>query len=274
MASTLISRSRPAFTDLLRHWRRAQNLSQGELAGLAEVSQRHVSFLESGRSAPSRDMVLRLAAAMDMPLREQNNLLQAAGFAAVYTEHNLERAELDVARRAVALILKHQEPYGAVVVDRNWNLIMMNEANLRLFSEFVDPLTVWEQVGGDRPNMLRVTLHERGLRPYVVNWQTFAGYFLGQLDRELIRNPFNREARELLDEIRRYPDMPAENPTLYPDSQPLLTLQLRKGDLELKLFTMMTTFGTPHDVTLQELRIESFFPADETTEAYLRGQPG
>ncbi len=272
MASLLLSQGQPAFTDLLRHWRRSFKLSQGELAGLADVSQRHVSFLESGRSSPSREMVLRLATAMDMPLREQNNLLQAAGFASVYTEHSLEQRELDLARRAVSMILEHQEPYGAVVVDRNWNLIEMNKANMRLFSDFVDPIKVWQQVGGSKPNMLRVTLHEQGLRPYIANWQTFAGYFLGQLDRELIRNPFNREARELLDEIRAYPDMPTEATAISRDPQPLLTLHLKKGELELKLFTMMTTFGTPHDVTLQEIRIETFFPADDITEAYIRGQ--
>ncbi len=264
--------SQPTFPDLLRSWRRVHKVSQGDLSNIAGISQRHLSFLESGRSSPSRDMVMRLAEALEVPLRETNSMLQAAGFAGVYTEHQLDQGEMREARNALAVMLKHHEPYGAMVIDRNWNLIMMNDASTRLFAHFIDPVQVWAEVGGDKPNMIRATLHEKGLRPYITNWDDFACYFLKQFERELTSNPYNREARELLDEIQVYPDMPEPASINVAETRPFLTLSLKKDDLSLQFFTMVSTFGTPLDVTLQEIRIETFFPADEVTEGFVQNQ--
>jgi transcriptional regulator with XRE-family HTH domain len=260
----------PTFSDLLRAWRKNRRVSQETLAGSAEISQRHLSFLESGRSSPSRLMVQRLADALDIPLRETNSLLNAAGYANVYTRHQLDDDEMREARQALAIMLKHHEPYGAIVVDRNWNLLMMNDANVRLFSQFVDPMALWDAVGGETPNMMRATLHENGLRSYVDNHEDFVRFFINHLERELTDNPYNNEARELLNELLSYPGV-ADVERLSPaPSVPFQPLSLSKGDVHLNFFTMVTTFGTPLDVTLQEIRIETFFPADPTTETYMR----
>lgn len=260
----------PVFSELLRSWRVLRKVSQTELSHKAGVSQRHLSFLESGRSQPSRKMVLLLAEALNLLLREQNALLAAAGFANSYSEHKIDNAQLMYAQHALQTMLKCHEPYGALVLDRNWNILMMNDANLRIFSLFLDAPEKLLQLGGDKPNIMRVVLHPDGLRPYIKNWQEFAGYFLLQLERELAANPFNRGAKSLLDEIKGYPDMPIE-PGIKPDaSQPFLPMVLAKGELELSFFNLISTFGTPQDVTLQELRIETFFPSNEVTESYIR----
>ena len=264
---------RPGFADLLRGWRKINKLSQGALSLDAGISQRHLSFLESGRSAPSRDMVLRLASAFELPLRETNALLNAAGFANAFSQKSLEDEDLAQAKGALTMMLHHHEPYGAMVVDRNWNLLMMNDAVGKVFGEFIDPIGVWAEIGGLKPNVMRLTLHEKGMRPYIENFADMAAYFIHQLGSELSANPFNREARELLDEVQGYPNMPEDNVSAEGSVQPWLPLKLRKGGIALDFFSMISTFGTPQDVTLQELRIETFFPANESTERYMNSLP-
>lgn len=259
----------PVFSDLLRSWRKSRKLSQGALALSAGVSQRHLSFLESARSLPSREMVILLANTLSLPLREKNALLNSAGFANMYGETNIDQQELKQARKALEVMLKHHEPYPAVVIDRNWNLLMMNDATAKAFSQIIDITTVWDDIGGGAPNILRLTLHPRGLRQYLVDWQDLALYFMESTELELSQNPYNSEARELLNEIKSYPDMPER--TKLPDTfRPYLSVDVKKGDLELSFFTVISTFGTPQDVTLQELRIETFFPANESTDAHLK----
>jgi len=270
MTTARLHNRQPGFPDLLRSWRHIHKISQGALSLATGISQRHLSFLESGRSAPSRAMVIRLAEAMDLPLREQNAMLNAAGFANVHAEKPLDDVALKQARHALSIMMEHHDPYGCIVVDRNWNLVMMNDANARLFSHFVDPAPVWRDIGGGRPNMMRVTLHERGLQPFIENFSDFTGYFLRHMERELANNPFNREARELLDEVRDWPGIETPEPGPGDPALPFLPLKLRNGDLALEFFTMVSTFGTPLDVTLQELRIETFFPANDATEAFIR----
>ena len=259
----------PNFSDLLRSWRKSRKFSQGDLALEAGVSQRHLSFLESGRSSPSRDMVLQLANTLSLPLREKNALLNAAGFANMYGHHQIDEQALGQAKHALEMLLKHHEPYPAVVVDRNWNLLMMNEANARIFGHFVDPIEIWQQIGNAKPNIVRLMLHPKGMRNYLCPWHDLALFFVGNLEQELVANPYNSEARELLTEIQSYPDMPTA-----PDKQngfrPYMEIDARHDDLCLKFFTVVSTFGTPQDVTLQELRLETFFPADQTTEEFLR----
>lgn len=259
----------PAFADLLRGWRKIRKLSQWNLALAAGISQRHLSFLECGRSSPSRDMVVLLARALELPLREQNALLNAAGFASLFPHRSLDAADLTEARQALSVMLEHHEPNPAIVVDRNWNLLMSNDANLRLFALFGDPASIWEDIGGATPNIMRATLHPRGFKPFIANWDEFAAYFIQQLNQELTANPYNNEARELLDEATTYPDVP--DPQLVAQgNRPFLTLHLKGDDVDLEFFTMVSTFGTPLDVTLQEIRIETFFPATPETRRFIR----
>jgi transcriptional regulator with XRE-family HTH domain len=260
------------FPDLLRSWRKLRKLSQWDLAMNAGISQRHLSFLESGRSCPSREMVLKIASTLEIPLGERNNLLGSAGFAPVYSESRLDDASLANARSALEMMLNHHEPYPCLVVDRNWNMILSNEANLKLFSQFINPLTVWSDIGDPgSQNLVRLILHPRGLKPFVRNWDSFARYFLYGLRQELRSNPWAVETSSLLEEVSGYPDVPGMDETLPIDhSLPFLTMELTSDDFNVKLFSMVTTFGSPHDVTLQQLRIETFFPADEDSKTLIR----
>ncbi|MCB1643878.1 MAG: helix-turn-helix domain-containing protein [Pseudomonadales bacterium] len=258
------------FSDLLRSWRKARKQSQWSLALDAGVSQRHLSFLESGRSAPSREMVLLLSGCLDLPLREQNILLNAAGFASIFTELGIDRADLEPAKQALTMMLQHHEPYPAVVVDRNWNLVLSNQAMLKLMGVFVDLETVWQDTGTDQtPNIMKLSIHPRGLWPWIANQAQIGWYFQRQISRELSDNPRNVVCRDLLEALdKMMPGLSPANIPPKPDS-PYLELRLVKDELKLNFFTMISTFGTPQDVTLQELRTESFFPADNFTARFM-----
>ncbi len=277
MTSTALSTTqqppaRPVqFQDLLRSWRKHRKLSQWDLSLNAGISQRHLSFLESGRSSPSREMVLRLADTLEVPLQEQNTLLDSAGFAPIFREGGLDDDSLAQAKQALEIMLKHHEPYPCLVVDKNWNMLMSNEANIRMFAMFVDPFSIWAEVGDTgTQNLVKLVLHPNGLRRYITNWDMFARYFLHGLQQELRFNPYSVETRALLEEVATYPDLP-EDTSITPHNLPFLSMQLKKDDLEINLFSMVSTFGNPHDITLQQLKIETFFPADEATEKTIRG---
>ncbi|HZO32453.1 MAG TPA: helix-turn-helix transcriptional regulator [Chloroflexota bacterium] len=252
---------------LLQQWRRIRRKSQLALALDADVSPRHLSFVESGRSNPSREMVLILANALDVPLRERNDLLLAAGYAPIYRQTGLAAPEMRQARRALDCLLRQQEPYPAVVMDRHWNLLMTNEAGTRFFESLIDLTAVPGQA-----NVMRTMLHPDGVRPFIVNWEAVAEALVQRVHREAIGGVPDEETRLLLAEILAYPDMPRRwrTPNLTTASPPFLAVQFRKGDLALSYFSTVTTLGTPQDITLQELRIESFFPADEATEIHAR----
>lgn len=261
------------FPDLLRSWRKLRKLSQWDLSLSAGISQRHLSFLESGRSSPSREMVLKLARTLDIPLQEQNHLLGSAGFAPIFQAAALDDSSLDQARQALEVMLQHHEPYPCLVVDRTWNMVMTNEANLKLFARFINPVTIWEELGDSSGamNLVKLVLHPKGLKPYVRNWEQFVLYFLHGLHQELRANPYALPVRGLLEELATYPDLPSESPDdAVKPVLPFLTMELVKDDFAVNLFSMVTTFGSPHDVTLQGLKIETFFPADESTEAIIR----
>lgn len=266
MGRASAERTAPAFGGLLRRWRAARRMSQLVLATEAEISTRHLSFLETGRSQPSREMVLLLAGVLDVPLRERNELLAAAGYAPVYRETALGAPELGQVRRALHFMLAQQEPYPALVVDRHWNLLMQNQAASRMLGLFVDPAEA-AQVPGP-PNVVRMTFHPRGLRPYIVNWEAVAGPLIQQVHREALGGIADEGTRRLLDELLAYPGVPARwrTPDAGAQSAPVLPLTLRKGGVAAGFFTTIATLGTPQDVTLQELRVECFFPADEATE--------
>lgn len=254
-----------SFGTLLREHRERRRWSQAALAEDAEVSTRHVSFLETGKAAPSREMVLVLASALELPLRERNSLLGAAGFTPAYRELALDGPELQGVRQAIDLLLAHHEPFPAIVVDPLWNLVSMNRGAQFLFAGLVgdDP-----EMAALMRNAFRLIFHPKGIRRYVENWEEVASYGLDQLRRET-RIP-REGAAELLEEIEGYAGDLAKRPLMMLET-PLLEVRLRKGDLALRFFTTVTSLGTPHDVTTQELRIESYFPADTFTRTWMQG---
>ena len=238
-------------------------MSQQQLAVESEVSTRHISYVENGKSSPSRQMVLILASALDLPLRERNALLSSAGFAPVYRETQLADPEMQHVRQALEAILAHQEPYPAVVLTRGWDIVRMNDSAMRLFAllmnEQTDPIAA--------QNVMHAVFHPRGLRPYIVNWEQIARMLIDRLYRESVVEPERSETGRLLDALRDYPSVPSRLAEIDLTSPPevCITLQLQKDDLRLELFSTLTTLGTPMDVTVQELRIESYFPANDAT---------
>lgn len=250
---------------LLRHWRTTRRLSQLELALEAGTSSRHLSCVETGRSQPSREMILRLAETLEVPLRERNALLVAAGYAPRYYETDLAAPALAQTRSAIDLILNHQEPFPAIVMDRHWNVLLGNQAGAR-FVRFL--------LGADPTdsNVIRLSLHPEGLRRVTVNWEETAEDLIRHLHYQIAALPSDEQAKELLDEVLGYPGIPARwrLREIGAPATPLLTTTFRKDGVELRLFSTITTFATPHDVTLDELRIECAFPADEATAAACR----
>ena len=252
------------FAASLRWWRQRKGHSQLELAGRADISQRHLSFLELGRAAPSRDMVIRLAAALDVPLRQQNALLVAAGFAPVWRQTDLAAPELAQIRHALDFILAQQEPFPAVVVVRHWNLLLANAGAVRLVEFLVGPL-----VSGTPVNLADALIAPGVLRPWLTNWTEVAGYFVRSVEADAAADGTSATA-DLLKRLLAYDGVEAALTAPPPTSGPVLPMLFRKGDARLQLFTTIATLGTPQDVTLQELRIESFFPMDEATAQIFR----
>lgn len=250
---------------LLRLWRAARHVSQLDLSLNANISARHLSYVESGRARPSREMVLRLADALQVPLRERNTLLLSAGYAPLYRETDLSTPEMVEARRAVEFILAQQEPYPAIVLDRRWNVLLTNLAARRFLARFP------ECAPPGPANGPRLMFHPQGLRPFVENWEDVAVRMIQRLHREAAANPSDAAARELLDELLGYPDVPSRwrMPDMDGMPDPLWPICYRRGEQTFRFFSTITTFGTPQDVTLQELRIECFFPADEATRTAL-----
>ncbi len=248
---------------LLRQWRTMRGVSQLALSLEAGISMRHLSYVETGRSHPSREMVLRLAEALDVPLRERNTLFLSAGYAPRYRETGLDNPELAEARQAVELMLAHHEPFPAIVLDRHWNLLMANAATGRFMALFPECA-----VPGP-PNALRLVFHPQGLRRFIANWDEVAGSMINEVHRELAADPSDTAAKALLAELVEYPGVPGRWRTvdLERPPSPLLVATYHHGAQVLRFFTTITTFGTPQHVTTQELRIECFFPADDATRA-------
>lgn len=265
----------PAFGPLLRRWRALRRVSQLELSLQSAVSQRHLSFLESGRSQPSRAMVLQLSDALEVPLRERNALLQSAGFAPAYHERTLEAADMQPVRKALERMLEHHEPYPAVVVNRDYDVLMENRAFVGMTSLFGDREALWQACCPDGPpNLLRLTLHPRGARPFIRNFEEFAPLMLQRLYRET-SIPGTETSAAFLAELRKDGDFPRRwhEPDPAATLAPVLPVTLEGGDVRLSLFSMISTFGTPYDVTTDEIRVETFFPADAGSAAMLRRLP-
>lgn len=257
------------FAARLRWWRQRRGWSQLALAGRADISQRHLSFLELGRAAPSRDMVVRLATALDIPLRAHNTLLVAAGFAPVWQETDLAAAELSQVRSALDYIMAQQEPFPAVVVDRHWNLLRSNSGAVRLVEFLVGPLPPDAKV-----NLADALVAPDVLRPFLLNWADVVRYFLRSVEADAAADG-TTETAALLERLLAYDGV---RPLLTSSSDgatgPVLPMHFRKGDVVLQLFTTIATLGTPRDITVQELRIECFFPMDEATATTLRAWTG
>ena len=250
--------------ELLREWRLRRNLSQLQLATGSAVSARHLSFIETGRARPSREMLLHLSDRLDVPLRDRNRLLLAAGYAPVYGERSLEDEEMRPVREALERFLAAHEPFPAIAVDRHWTLVLANRV-LDVLTEGVAPHLLEPPA-----NALRVSLHPDGLAPRIVNLAEWSGHLLHRLRRQIAVSG-DPVLLELHDELAGYPGVVAEErpraETVAADL--LLPLQVRHGAVELSLFGTVTTFGTPLDVTLAELAIEAFYPADAETAAVL-----
>jgi len=252
--------------DLLRDWRQRRRLSQLDLSNEAAVSARHLSFVETGRSKPSRELVLHLAEHLDVPLRERNSLLMAAGYAPVYRERSLDDAEMDPVRGALDMILAGHEPYPAVIVDRLWNLVTANAAALSLFATGVAAHLLEAPV-----NVIRLGLHPDGLAPRIGNLAELGEHLLVRLQRQIAVSP-DDELQALYDEVITYPGTEPHS-AVVPDPTTLLFVPMQLATVdgqELSMFSTLATFGTALDITLAELSIESFFPADAATEAYLK----
>ncbi len=256
------------FGTLLRHWRGQRRLTQLDLGLEANVSSRHISFIETGRAHPSREMVLSLAQVLEVPLRDRNALLGAAGFAPVFRERGFDDAEMAMIRQAVQFIFEKQEPYPAVVTNSSWNVLMANQGAMRVFGEFLEP----DALANPPLNMMTMLFDPSGIRPYVVNWPHLAGHMLRRLLQEIAQEP-SEESTDLLKRIRTYPDAEAliGRSAVDVSGGPTVNLELQKDGLHLKLFSTIATFGTPQDITLSELRIETVFPADEATKEVLEG---
>jgi len=251
------------FPLLLKAWRHKRRLSQLELALSSGVSQRHVSFLESGRARPSRSMILQLSETLEVPLRERNDWLTAAGFAPIFKERPLDHPQMQRVMNAVRMMLTNHEPFPALAVDRAWNIRMTN-ASFELLNGMLGP-GIWERIGGAQRNLMRLFFHPNGIRPFVaiapLLWQR------AQKEADALGG---QEMQDVLSALAPFQDdsvlRVADDTALVP----VLPLVIEKDGASISLFTVIATFGTAQDVTSDELRIESFFPADDATEQVFR----
>jgi transcriptional regulator with XRE-family HTH domain len=251
-----------AFGRLLRQWRGVCQVSQLDLAAAAQASPRHMSFLETGRATPSREMVLRLGEALDLSMRARNDLLVAAGYAPLFRETSFSEPPMEGVKTALDFILRQQEPYPALVVDQSWNIAGRNDAALRMRHAFLDDAKV-ASAGAAARNAMKLIFDPLLYRPFVVDWEAVAQQILLRLRHEARTGAPGAPAALLLQELLEYPDVPRMSAGVtLPPNEPLMTVTLRRGDLRIKYFSTLCTFGTPQDITLQELRIKCFFPAD------------
>jgi transcriptional regulator with XRE-family HTH domain len=256
-----------SFGDLLRVWRTRRRISQLELASAAEVSSRHISFLETGRARPSREMTIHLAEHLEVPLRERNALLLAAGFAPAYDESPIDSPQMTAVREAVALVLANHEPFPAIAVDRWWNAVAGNRA-ASLFTEGVPA-----DLLGPPPNAYRISLHPDGLASRIRNFDEVAHFALARLRHDVAMSGDSRLV-DLLREVEGYPTVRRLPPPAPPRGAVVLPVRLEHPSGELALFSTVAVFGTPADVTVAELAIEAFFPADRATAELMQELDG
>ncbi len=256
-----------SFGHHLRDWRKARGKSQLDLGLCANVSARHISFLETGRASPSRRMVHRIAESLELPLQSENVLLGAAGFAPRYQRRQLEHKEMGSARRALEFILAAHEPYPAFVLNTHWTILYSNEPHKRLLDYTLPP----EARALDLSNALQLVFDPKLLRPFITDWNVVAPLLLKRLHRQLEVPDPDPALIELLEDLHDYPGVRGikQDSSIAERTELLVPLQTRVGDQSLSWFSTIATFGTPQDITLQELWIESFFPADSATESFV-----
>lgn len=248
---------------LLRRWRDVRGKTQLDLSIDAGVSQKHISFVESGRSGASRQMLLDLAQALDIPLRERNELLVAGGYAPSYSDSSLDEPAMKNINAALQRMLRQHEPFPAVVMDRSWNVLLTNEATPRFFDCFID------LSARPRPrNLLHLMFDPAGMRPFIANWPEAGRGLLARVYRESVGHVIDIKTKRLLDELSQYPGVKAEWRAPTPrEDMPMIPLAFAKNGVTLNYFSLITTVGTPQTIAAEELRLECMFPADETTEA-------
>jgi transcriptional regulator with XRE-family HTH domain len=260
--------------DLLRHWRAVRRMSQLDMAVEAMTTPRYVSFVETGRARPSREMVVRLARALDVPLRDRNGLLLAAGFAPLYPVGSLDAPQLGRVESALTSMLERHEPFPAVVMDRGWWVLRANQGARTLFGRLLAPRPIPEPA-----NVLKMMIEPGPVRDAVINWRTAAPALLERVRREAVGGVVDRVTADLVSELRRLPeveelltDVDATTPTM-----PVLDIHFDVDGVAVRFFSVVSTVGTPIDITAQELRFESFFASDlQTEEAWTliaRGAP-
>ena len=244
----------PQLGELLRYWRRERGKSQLDLSLDTGISQRHLSFVESGRSAPSRDFLSIVSDALNIPLRERNVLLLASGYAPLYGEQSMDAEQMAIVTRVIDRMLQQHEPHPALVLDRYWNVIRTNEAAPRFFASFIDL-----EARPKPRNLLDLMFDPVGMRPFVEEWDKVAAGLLQRVRREAVGQVVDAELTKLLERLRKYPGVAALKPPLAPQS-PVLPITFRRGDERLSYFSLITTVGTPQCITAQELRVECMFP--------------
>jgi transcriptional regulator with XRE-family HTH domain len=246
----------PQLGELLRYWRHERGKSQLDLSMDTGISQRHLSFVESGRSAPSRDFLSIVSDALNVPLRERNALLLASGYAPLYGEQSVDAEQMAIVTRAIDRMLQQHEPYPAIVLDRYWNVVRTNQAAPRFFGSFVDLES--------RPkprNLLDLMFDPAGMRPFVEEWEKVAAGLLQRVRREAVGQVLDAELQKLVKRLREYPGVAELKPLLAPLS-PVLPITFRRDNQRFSYFSLITTVGTPQCITAQELRVECMFPTD------------
>jgi transcriptional regulator with XRE-family HTH domain len=252
--------------ELLRHWRDTRGKSQLDLSLDSGLSQRHLSFVESGRSVPSRQALLDIAQALDIPLRDRNILLLAAGYAPIYAEAAWNAPEMQSISRALERVLRQHEPFPAVVMDRYWNVTMTNDAAPHFFNCFVN-------LAARKPprNLLHLMFDPKGMRPHIANWEEVAAGLFQRVYREAVGRVIDEKTKELLAALQAYPNVkPAWKKPTFSRPLPFIPISFMKKGEMLNFFSMITTVGAPLSITAQELRIECMFPADEESETHYR----
>lgn len=255
----------PPVGELLRSWRQRRGLSQFGLSQQSTISTRHLSFVETGRAMPSREMIVHLAEQLDVPLRDRNGLLLAAGYAPLYRERGLDHQEMAPVRSALDRFLRAHEPYPALVVDSHWNIVTANDA-LDMLTDGVAPFLLEPPV-----NALRIALHPQGMAQYTVNFADWSAHIIHRLRRRAALNADGGH-QTLYDELKTYPNVTLEPPPVTDIGRSIVVpLRLRRGERELSFLTTISTFGTANDITLDSLAIEAFYPANaETAQALLQ----
>lgn len=249
--------------NLLKQWRGLRGRSQLDISVDTGISQRQISFIESGRSVPTRSTLLGIAQVLEIPLRERNTLLLAAGYAPLYSDAAWNSDEMKSIGKALTRMIAQHEPYPAFVMDRYWNVVLTNDAAPRFFNCFIDM--------SRRPaprNMLHLMFDSQGMRPHIAHWEALAKALLQRVRREAVGHIIDQKTKELLAELLAYPDVPADlqAPDM-PNPLPMIPISFARQGITLNYFSLVTTVGTPQTIAAQELRVECMYPADDATEA-------